>query len=61
MRNASTLALAVAVLIASLLILLPNRPPVRAEKAAPIAASIDPNLLTLQYGYNLTAILPNGI
>ena len=61
MRNASTLALALAVLITSLLILLPSRPPVRAEKAASITTSIDTNLLTLQYGYNLTAILPNGI
>ena len=66
MRQLATLlpsvGLAMAVLVASLLILLPARPPVRAEKAQSVATlTIDPNLLTLEYGYNLTGILPNGL
>lgn len=54
-----SVGLAMAVLAA---ILLPARSPVRAEKARSVTAlAIDPNVLTLEYGYNLTGILPNGL
>ena len=62
MQIATTFAIALTILAASLLLIAPNRPVLRAELSpAPSQAAIFTQELTLIYGHKLETLQPNGI